>query len=221
MRYLICFKVENNVIICKGKKMTPLVFFSIIFENIKALTAPKRKKLVVFSYNLNEAYLALLKANLDLKIKPFSFNGRIYSLVLKNIYILKGAILVKDLYNYIDSQELTLNPEEDGKLIIKYYRELKKEFNIDIFGPGNLSANSLSLKIFKKKHPEDYKKINMLTDYVHNFIKEGYVGGRNEIYIPIIKGKSYYYDINSLYLLLCKILSFPLAQAFIERRLTF
>lgn len=63
-----------------------------------------------------------------------------------------------------------------------------------------VSTASLSMRVFKTQYPDDFQKIkdSQLYVYMEDFLRQGYFGGRVEIFKPRI-GKGFHYDINSLY----------------------
>ena len=60
---------------------------------------------------------------------------------------------------------------------------------------------SLSMKIFKTNHADDFAKMKetKLYKWQEDFVRESYSGGRVEIFKPKMENGGYHYDINSLY----------------------
>ncbi|TSI12486.1 hypothetical protein FOT98_18360 [Bacillus sp. HY001] len=73
---------------------------------------------------------------------------------------------------------------------------------------------SLSLRIFKEKYKKDYKTAISTNYYsplgrdVERFIRQGYYGGRTEVFTPRIFN-GYHYDVNSLYPYVMKMAELP------------
>lgn len=63
-----------------------------------------------------------------------------------------------------------------------------------------VSTASLAMKVFKTQFQEDFLKVKYSQQWteMEEFLREGYFGGRTEVFRPEIKD-GYHYDINSLY----------------------
>jgi hypothetical protein len=63
---------------------------------------------------------------------------------------------------------------------------------------------SLAMKVYQVNYPDDYEKAistkykGKWGDFLEKFIREGYYGGRTEVFTPELYG-GYHYDVNSLY----------------------
>ncbi|OBS85776.1 DNA polymerase [Bacillus pumilus] len=77
------------------------------------------------------------------------------------------------------------------------------------------TAASLAMKVFQYNHPEDYETatstpyaLTKWGEFLEDFIRKGYYGGRTEVFIPFMD-KGYHYDINSLYPYVMKTYEIP------------
>ncbi|KAA0817065.1 DNA polymerase [Bacillus licheniformis] len=78
---------------------------------------------------------------------------------------------------------------------------------------------SLALKVFKTAYPNDYEKAISTKiyrkegegEFYEKFIREGYYGGRTEVFVPKLKN-GFHYDVNSLYPYIMKEHKFPVGR---------
>ena len=76
--------------------------------------------------------------------------------------------------------------------------EIKELFSVDCF--NTLTISSLSLRIFRSKYYEPTSTpIYSADERKDEFIRKSYRGGLTNLFVPVIEGECYHYDINSLY----------------------
>lgn len=207
----------------KGKKNIYLFTYNldILFEKIKSDSSEKKEKkrmLKIENFKFREKiYVIRIYTMIDSKY--FKKGGGGGNLELGRIEewkksseenkLSKSKILViKDLelFGQLDDQKIKENPES----FLKILEYLKKELKVDVNNKFRLSTSSIAMQIFKKNFGKKEELIYRLKEREDNFIRRGYIGGRNEIYKPIVDGKSYYYDINSLYPFIMKTKKVPI-----------
>lgn len=86
---------------------------------------------------------------------------------------------------------------------------IKKEFSLDIESKHILSMSSIAFKIFKSCYKEKYALVYIFHSFIDTYIRKSFFGGRTEIFNNFAK-ENYYYDVNSLYPYIMKIMDMPI-----------
>lgn len=125
-------------------------------------------------------------------------------------------------FNHVHPEEKVLNDylRNDCIGLYKVIEELIRMSQLDIHDFLKCPTTaSLALKVYKKKYPEDYEMAVSTKIYFsktegkfyENFIREGYFGGRTEVFTPLLEN-GFHYDVNSLYPYIMKMNKFPVGK---------
>lgn len=114
-----------------------------------------------------------------------------------DITIAQYTSMYNDNWSFKDETIKYLNNDLNSlyEVITKVNKQVFNDYNVNIM--DKVTISSLALDIFIKRYYKDniplVNKTSMYKD-----IKEGYYGGKTEVYIPT-GNNLYYYDVNSLY----------------------
>lgn len=186
--------IENNVAVFRSANI-------ILHDSMKLL--PGSLDSISKSFNLKE------KAKIDLSDHIF-YNGYAVDQDGKPIKLRKHMNKRMSLGNYFENvpaDEKELNEYLDSDLISLYeiIMQVIEISGIDVedFVTCPTTA-SLAMKVFKLNYEDDYKDIcstnwrGEWNSFCEEFIRQGYYGGRTEVFKPELKD-GYHYDVNSLY----------------------
>lgn len=183
------------------------------------------KNIYLFTYNLTELFSRLIEeVPTGIICKKFEYNGTRYM-----IRIYRGDESSPSTYLVLPNKDMRgrvreiiiINLEQFGQSdidlikkdpnnFIKLLKDIKKQMGVNVNNKYRLSIPSVAAKIFKEMYPFQHKRIPRLRYNQDTFIRQGYIGGRTEVFQPIVDETNYYYDVNSLYPYIMKTMPMPL-----------
>lgn len=213
--YCIDYIYPNLDIYQKNDKIT-----TFMLKLLNSKKKSRKKYIYLFTYNLgkllnnlNELKALEEKEESIIQYEKFDYNGIKYVIKIykkgekrNRMLIIKDLTLFGQAATNAAMRKLKTNPESFLKLL----EVIKDEFKININTKYKLSIPSIAKTIFKLKFPKQEKSIYNLNSDEYTFIRLGFIGGRNEIYKPIVEHTNYYYDVNSLYPFIMKTKPMPI-----------
>jgi len=212
--------------------INPIIKDGLIYEIQLIWTSPSGKKITLY---FRDSYLLLPRSLRDLALAfgvslkgwfPFDFlnnlgvDGLLYEGLVPDISYY-GNITELEYQNillaYKDKpwslrKSIIEHCENDCRVLWEimdaFNKLIFKMFSINIF--KSLTLPSLSMQIFKAKYLTDIN-IPVISGPTYDFIKQSYRGGHTDLYIPQA-GKSYVYDINSLFPTVMRNCDYPVGK---------
>lgn len=148
---------------------------------------------------------SLEKSGKDFELKTFKKDLRVLE---KDKYFKTVDANDKELLEYLKAD--VISTYELTEKIIALSKLTEEEF---VKCP---TVASLSMKIFKTNFKNDFETIKESTLLKHHeeFVREGYYGGRTEVFKPLLNDIGYHYDVNSLYPAVMEKNLFPAGKSF-------
>jgi DNA polymerase type B, organellar and viral len=202
-------------------------FLQLLTEPLKG--SHRKNNIFLFTFYLEQLYNTLISVNafenFALEKKTHVFQGRMYVLKISEKKpamhqtptrsfkrYRRRTLVIKNLENFGISEPEYIMEKNHPEAFLNMLKVIKNELNVEVNNGSRLSASSVAEQIFKKCFPSSYNRISSLSHEADDFIRKGYIGGRNEVYTPIVDGPSYYYDINSLYPFIMQTKALPIGK---------
>jgi hypothetical protein len=182
------------------------------------------------NFILHDSFM-LLPSSLDKLCKDFEIgNDSKYDLT---DYIIKQGYAIYDENGKYDKDKslgnFFMNVPADDKVLNHYlkldcvslYKIIMTVCDISLVSIDDLvhcpTTPSLAMTVFKNQFKEDYNKsiktklVGDFGEFIEEFIRTGYCGGRTEVFTPYLKD-GFHYDVNSLYPYVMKSFKYPVGK---------